>query len=121
MHCLLNVWPIVVFLCIILSARVITRNPSLEQCVLEPDGTIWKLNTGWCVNAVLINVTKFMVRGIIHSFITFFRGFLFSEIAVIQNGPIGCIRNHGMRPPECNRSYTVIVAISDCISHNESF
>lgn len=36
-HCLLNILSIVVFLCVILGARVIAEGgPAMDECVLEP-------------------------------------------------------------------------------------
>ena len=117
MHCLLHFRSIIVFLCIILSTWIITRNPSTEQSILQPHSTIWKLHARWCINAVWINIPKFMVYCIIHSIITFFWGCVICEIAIIKNFSVSLIRYHWMCPPKCNSSNAVIVDICDCISY----
>jgi len=117
MHCLLHFRSIIVFFCIFLSTWIITRDPSAQQSIFQPYSTVWQLHTRWCINAVLINIPKFMVHCISHSIITLVRGSVFREIAIVKNCSISPIRYHWMRPPKCNSSYAIIVVIRDCISH----
>lgn len=125
MQSLLNVRHIVILLCIVLRARIITRkHPTTSyQSVLEPH---WPQrisiirNVGQAcggVNAVGINVAKLIVGCVVNDVVALLRVIDQFEVAVFEDWFVGGVRDYGVRPPERHRSYVVVVVVCHCIPH----
>lgn len=122
MQCFLNFWSVIIFFCIILGTGIISWNPSAQKSFFQPHWLysytlIWQCYARWCINTVLINISKLVIHCIIYRIITFLWTLFWREIAVLKNWMIGFIWNHRMAPPECNSSYAVIVVVCHCISY----
>lgn len=128
-HRPLNLRPVIILLCIVLGAWIITITSSSEQCIFESNwwcscgiGAIGHWRGSGCrargsVDAVLINVPKLMVHGIVHGMVTLARIGCSGEVTTRDDWSVGSVRYHGVSPPIGNCAEAVIVIVCDRIAY----
>lgn len=121
MQSLLNIWYIVVLLCMVLRARIVTRkHPTTSyQSVLEPQRSVVRSRSQACgrVNAVGIDAAELVVGRVVNRVVALLREVIRFEVAVFEDGFVGGVRDYGVRPPERHRPYGVVVVVCHCIPH----
>lgn len=89
MQSLLNIWYIVVLLCIVLRARIVTRkHPTTSyQSVLEPHRSVVRRRSQACgrVNAVGIDAAEIMVVRVVNVVVALLRVVIRFEVAVFED------------------------------------
>lgn len=90
MQSLLNIWYIVVLLCIVLRARIVTRkHPTTTsyQSVLEPQRSVVRGRSQACgrVNAVGIDAAELVVGHVVNVVVALLRVVIRFEVAVFED------------------------------------
>ena len=119
MHCLLHVQPVVVLLGVGLRAGVVAEGSPSDEGVLEPEngGIGPGRGAGRSVDTVLVNVSELLVHGVVHGAVAEAGDVGAAEVARLEDGLVGAVRDHGVRPPVGDRADVVVVVVGDCIAY----
>ena len=72
---------------------------------------------GGRVDAVLVDVPKLVVHGVAHGTVAGTRDVGAGEVAQLEDGLVGAVRDHGVRPPVGHRADVVIVVVGHGVPH----
>jgi hypothetical protein len=120
-HRPLHVHPVVVPLGVGLRAGVVAGGAAAaDEGVLEPEhGGVGPGRGGARrrVDAVLVDVPELVVHGVAHGAVAGARDAAAAEVAPPEDGLVGAVGDHGVRPPVGDRADVVVVVVGHRVAH----